>query len=244
MEALISFLPTEAAGAIGAIDWPAEERKRLANESTTFVCSTCGPVLERLLPERSADEPRAVNPYQDQISQLHIHNRTDDGSVPPSPQQGPIPDSPSPKLPPLAGDIPPSPTLAPSASSQQSIPYLSPQPSLRAQPSTPTLTPQPSFRAPPTPTLTPQPSISGKQQPSPRLTPNLVPLTKLRSGSFSLNTPPPLKAQSSTTQKPVEPVVEVARQRQGGDTVDTVLKLVSFSLFLMILSIVMKRYIL
>ena len=32
LEAVISFLPSEGAGAIGALDYPAEERKRLAIE--------------------------------------------------------------------------------------------------------------------------------------------------------------------------------------------------------------------
>jgi ubiquitin-conjugating enzyme E2 J1 len=32
LEAIISFLPSEGAGAIGALDWSAEERKKLAIE--------------------------------------------------------------------------------------------------------------------------------------------------------------------------------------------------------------------
>lgn len=32
LEAIISFLPSEGAGAIGALDWTAEERKKLAKE--------------------------------------------------------------------------------------------------------------------------------------------------------------------------------------------------------------------
>ncbi len=32
LEALISFLPTEGNGAIGALDWTPEERKKLAIE--------------------------------------------------------------------------------------------------------------------------------------------------------------------------------------------------------------------
>jgi len=44
LEALISFLPTPADGAIGALDWSKEERKRLANKSRQFVCDKCGPI--------------------------------------------------------------------------------------------------------------------------------------------------------------------------------------------------------
>jgi Ubiquitin-conjugating enzyme len=41
LEALISFLPTPADGAIGALDWTSAERKRLARESLNFVCPRC-----------------------------------------------------------------------------------------------------------------------------------------------------------------------------------------------------------
>jgi len=37
LEALISFLPTEGAGAIGALDWTPEERKRLAKEVSNSI---------------------------------------------------------------------------------------------------------------------------------------------------------------------------------------------------------------
>lgn len=42
LEALISFLPTKGDGAIGALDWPSDERKRLAKESVKYNCPTCG----------------------------------------------------------------------------------------------------------------------------------------------------------------------------------------------------------
>ena len=50
LEALISFLPTPADGAIGALDWTKEERQRLAKLSQTFSCSHCGKCLD-LLPQ-------------------------------------------------------------------------------------------------------------------------------------------------------------------------------------------------
>jgi hypothetical protein len=37
LEALISFLPTEGAGAIGALDWTAEERVKLAKEVSNIL---------------------------------------------------------------------------------------------------------------------------------------------------------------------------------------------------------------
>jgi ubiquitin-conjugating enzyme E2 J1 len=50
LEALISFLPTPADGAIGALDWSKEERQRLAKLSRSYCCPTCGKCSE-LLPE-------------------------------------------------------------------------------------------------------------------------------------------------------------------------------------------------
>ncbi|KAL7535549.1 hypothetical protein ACHAXR_006561 [Thalassiosira sp. AJA248-18] len=41
LEALISFLPTPADGALGALDWTSEERKKLAKESVKFRCPVC-----------------------------------------------------------------------------------------------------------------------------------------------------------------------------------------------------------
>ena len=37
LEAIISFLPSEGAGAIGALDWTPEERKRLAIEVIKYI---------------------------------------------------------------------------------------------------------------------------------------------------------------------------------------------------------------
>ena len=50
LEALISFLPTPADGAIGALDWSTEERKRLAKLSQSYCCPRCGKCSD-LLPE-------------------------------------------------------------------------------------------------------------------------------------------------------------------------------------------------
>lgn len=42
LEALVSFLPTKGDGAIGALDWTSEERRRLAKKSVDYVCPVCG----------------------------------------------------------------------------------------------------------------------------------------------------------------------------------------------------------
>mmetsp|Transcript_9324 Transcript_9324/g.18462 ORF Transcript_9324/g.18462 Transcript_9324/m.18462 type:complete len:382 (+) Transcript_9324:81-1226(+) len=61
LEALISFLPTPADGAIGALDWTKEERKKLAKESVKFRCPVCcgeGGTCADLLPEMKTAESK------------------------------------------------------------------------------------------------------------------------------------------------------------------------------------------
>ena len=72
LEALISFLPTPADGAIGALDWSSEERKRLAKKSRDFVCPICGKV-EGLIPKREKslfDSPIKPSRFAREIEQL------------------------------------------------------------------------------------------------------------------------------------------------------------------------------
>ncbi|RLN37879.1 hypothetical protein BBI17_008701, partial [Phytophthora kernoviae] len=58
LEALISFMPTKGEGAIGALDFPADERKRLAKLSVDYKCDTCGRIVD-LLPELEQTEGEA-----------------------------------------------------------------------------------------------------------------------------------------------------------------------------------------
>ncbi|TYZ60773.1 hypothetical protein PybrP1_005053, partial [[Pythium] brassicae (nom. inval.)] len=78
LEALISFMPTKGEGAIGALDFSPEERRRLAKQSVHFSCDTCGRVVD-LLPELQADADAAgaekkPSKYAAQIAQLHMHS--------------------------------------------------------------------------------------------------------------------------------------------------------------------------
>lgn len=71
LEALISFLPTPADGAIGALDWSKEERKRLAEKSVDFHCRLCGKCADfipKVVPHRNENtqKPR----FQKEIEQL------------------------------------------------------------------------------------------------------------------------------------------------------------------------------
>ena len=87
LEALISFLPTPADGAIGSLDWTKEERKRLAKESVKFCCAKCGPCLALLpkIKEGSASSAKKPSRFQKEIEQLHAlqvthHEKKDDES--------------------------------------------------------------------------------------------------------------------------------------------------------------------
>ncbi len=81
LEAIISFLPSEGAGAIGALDWSAEERKRLARLSHSFVCPTCGPIAQLLSEPSKEEEEKPDSTIQEQVAQLHFGPPTRSDSV-------------------------------------------------------------------------------------------------------------------------------------------------------------------
>lgn len=60
LEAIISFLPSEGAGAIGALDWSKDERKKLAIESRSFCCPLCGEI-SKLLSEPTEEEKEGLD---------------------------------------------------------------------------------------------------------------------------------------------------------------------------------------
>jgi len=80
LEALISFLPTPADGAIGALDWTKEERQKLAKESVKFHCPACcamGQSCTELLPELKKEEDDGdkmmkKSKFQEEIEKLKM----------------------------------------------------------------------------------------------------------------------------------------------------------------------------
>jgi len=62
MEALRTQFPMPGDGAIGALDWPSDLRKRLAIESLDFVCAPGSKPNRELLPVLSPDELREDQP--------------------------------------------------------------------------------------------------------------------------------------------------------------------------------------
>ncbi|OQR90751.1 ubiquitin-conjugating enzyme E2 [Achlya hypogyna] len=84
LEALISFMPTKGEGAIGALDFTAEERKKLAKESVVWSCPQCGSIKD-LIPEETKRDKPVESKYASQIAQLHIHNM--EGATPSTPSE-------------------------------------------------------------------------------------------------------------------------------------------------------------
>ena len=86
LEALISFLPTPADGAIGALDWSSTERKRLAKQSVNFVCSKCCggsctkviDLLPKMDPETAAKKSSA---FAKEIAELQRLQQANEGGT-------------------------------------------------------------------------------------------------------------------------------------------------------------------
>ncbi|KAJ8315744.1 hypothetical protein KUTeg_007894 [Tegillarca granosa] len=57
--AIIGFMPSHGGGAIGSLDYPSDERKRLAKRSLEWKCSTCGNVHNILKPVTAASKETA-----------------------------------------------------------------------------------------------------------------------------------------------------------------------------------------
>ena len=84
LEALISFLPTPADGALGALDYSPADRRKLAKESQSFCCPVLGPVaklLPKLDPNRkkSAKNHGSSSAYSKEIAELQRLQREREG---------------------------------------------------------------------------------------------------------------------------------------------------------------------
>jgi len=83
LEALISFLPTPGDGAIGALDWTKEERKKMAKKSLEFNCYICGS-CSALLPkqDKNAKKSTSSNRFQKEIEKLHaLQSAAENGKI-------------------------------------------------------------------------------------------------------------------------------------------------------------------
>mmetsp|Transcript_2468 Transcript_2468/g.3883 ORF Transcript_2468/g.3883 Transcript_2468/m.3883 type:complete len:229 (-) Transcript_2468:618-1304(-) len=81
LEAIISFLPTPADGAVGALDWSSDERKRLAKDSLNFSCAKCGKVVDLLTQLcQTVKEKMKENEFAKEIEALHVHQRRNEAT--------------------------------------------------------------------------------------------------------------------------------------------------------------------
>ena len=60
--ALIGFMPSKGEGAIGALDYPASERKALALKSKDWICPRCGSNNATALPDEDMNSPLNLPP--------------------------------------------------------------------------------------------------------------------------------------------------------------------------------------
>jgi len=84
LEALISFLPTKADGAIGSLDYTSEERKKLAIKSNGFFCNRCGLVKDSLPPLGSCiptNKNKKTNRFEGELQKLHDLHMMHEGAV-------------------------------------------------------------------------------------------------------------------------------------------------------------------
>lgn len=68
--AIIGFLPTPGKGAIGALDYPPEERKKLARKSRDWKCHTCETENHKLLVEPREKTPGAKGDGDEEAEKL------------------------------------------------------------------------------------------------------------------------------------------------------------------------------
>jgi len=70
-------MPTPGEGAIGSLDWPSEERKRMALISRQYCCDECGEVKEieeENMQGHDEKDSIASEEGQDLLKELHIHS--------------------------------------------------------------------------------------------------------------------------------------------------------------------------
>ncbi|CAN0394504.1 unnamed protein product, partial [Phaeothamnion confervicola] len=100
LEALISFFPTEAAGALGSLDWTAPERVRLARASVDYRCPKCGLARDLLPPLQQGNDngdeggrngnalgsggAGGRNKYAEQIREMRMHGINDEAAPTPA----------------------------------------------------------------------------------------------------------------------------------------------------------------
>jgi len=66
--AIIGFMPTPSQGTIGSLDYPSDERKKLAKKSINFVCPDCGPICDLL--KSKSDTPEVATSTAEEAKEI------------------------------------------------------------------------------------------------------------------------------------------------------------------------------
>ncbi|CAJ0932095.1 unnamed protein product, partial [Mesorhabditis belari] len=74
--ALVGFMPTDGAGAIGSLDYPAVERKRLAKKSLEWTCKECGKCMKDALRPLSEAAAQLQDEAKELAKQLKFQDET------------------------------------------------------------------------------------------------------------------------------------------------------------------------
>lgn len=200
LEALRSFFPTPAEGALGSLDWPSHVRKQIAKEETgkwhCAVCNATNDEILPLLPLEDEDEASASSPVP------HLPAESDGGA-----DRGSAGDA---AVPPVEAKIvfsAPAPASA-AATDAAETPAASPSPPAVASMSTTTTT----AAAPAAATAAPSPVIPAPSSATPSVSkaPTQVPASAPAAGAAP-------GASSSTTSRPDEtPVRDVRPANNAG----------------------------
>lgn len=75
--ALIAFMPTTSTGAIGSLEYTAEERQLLAKKSKNWECSICGKISEKLAAEGYTLSPKLTQEESSLIKQISLKAEED-----------------------------------------------------------------------------------------------------------------------------------------------------------------------
>ena len=70
--ALIGFMPTMGEGALGSLDYTADERKQLAKRSVSFCCDVCKKNNSDVLPEITANSKEESAEAKELASQIQF----------------------------------------------------------------------------------------------------------------------------------------------------------------------------
>ncbi|GAA6060147.1 hypothetical protein JCM10212_001444 [Sporobolomyces blumeae] len=197
--ALISFFESDPKGAVGSLDAPPDERKRLAAASHHFKCSTCGynaadrDSFAALPPPAPTPEPSVASngdPAAEEGRDVATVPTSEEASETPSPISSPPPEleaADTPSIPPttIFPAAPSGPRNYPHASSPNALTPTSPYRPGPSPPASPTRFHAPASSNPVVPTTPASPSTSQERQRARRSAPPpavLLPTTALPPG--------------------------------------------------------------